>query len=707
MAYSENILPRSGAYYSLNRATIEGTDLVLDSSGYAEINISQQTLPKLTPKMLVVVHPSVFSDYYTNDAIQVNLSIITAEGERIEFLIPVSEHQSGVFNTEITLPEVEYVSFIYRIYSAVPVRVYNWELCAEEAADLTTVIDGVEQTVPKLLYDYNTYAYAVEQNELTVGLITCFLQAPTDLQGHFTISFFATERCNVHVRVKDNSITELFSPQVYTVEKGYASVSIPHAYLKKTATDHAFAVTLQCSNGQLSVPVRGMLYTIDGGYLATRLLDAGIDVQDISIRQLNTDFSPSEIWAVGFESNRLIVKSRVYSMLTKANWTAVKDFGEGISAAVEFSGRWISRNNADKYTMETGVMPFVFIVDLENVLKVYTGSTYEEVLILDTGVTQVAACQGFNSMYDITQDQGLVAAYLKDGNVYYRQWLYDEASQRHMWYPIETLYEHGDASFVSVHRLPDYRLGICVVNEAGTKWYVTDRTYVSQAVKPEVIDSSTDGVGIFTVIDNHKVQDVTGLASLNTPEPALVHDIEYIMSFEGPIVFLKGHSSKDLFYGTQVYVNNVLQEDLLKSLTVQGNKITVKLKEPVNGGSDVTIDFSDFYYLAIKIYNNCLHVLKSKSYTWHLALPIITTEFTQIENIRPRLTPTLSAIVSPLVTRPLDAPLERVTANIVPTLQLEVKELITTEVPAASENISANITPTISVEVIKTDSSPI
>lgn len=705
MAYSKNILPKFSAYYTLNQASIEGTELIINSGGYAEINISQQMLPKLTSKMLVVAHPSVFSDYYTNDKIQINLSIITADGEHLEILIPVTAHSSGVFNTEINLPEVEYLLFTFRISSTVPVTLYNWELCAEEAVDMTTVIEGVEQELPKLLYDYNTYSYAVDQDELVVGLISCFLHGDTDLQGHFTISFFATERCNVHVRIKDNGATELFSPQVYTVERGYASISVPHAYLKKKATDHAFAVSIQCTNGQLSIPVRGVLYTIDGGYLATRLLDAGIDVQDISIRQTNNDLTPSEIWAIGFESRRLIVKNRVYSKLTKANWVAVKDFGEGLAAAIEFSGRWIGRNNSEKYTIETEVMPFVFIVDLDGTLTVYSGDSYGEYYILDTNVSAVVACQGYNSIHDILQDQGLVVMYIKEGNVYYRQWLYDEASQKYMWYPIETLYDGNDASFVSIHRLPDYRMGICIVCATETKWLITDRTYVSQAVKPEFISTYTDNAQVFTVIETSKVNEITGVATLNTFEPAMTHDGEFIMTFEGPIVFLKGRKVEDLLYNTKVYINNVLQENIVKSLIVNDNTISVKLNKAVNGNSTVKIDFGAFYHIAIRIYNNCLHVLKSKTYSWYLELPIITTQLTHNESANVRVTTALNVKVKPIISNTLPQ-LEIIDVGMTSALGLSVREIIQSDISHA-EVIDTAVNPTVSLVVSQTGTASI
>lgn len=705
MAYSENILPKSAAYYTLNRAVIDGTDLILEAGGYAEFIVSQQLLPKLTPKMLIVAHPSVFSDYYTNDAIQINLSILTTSGQRIELLIPVSEHSSGVFNTEIDLPDEEYMSFTYRISSVVPVTVYNWELCAEEAVDVTTVIEGVEQELPKLLYDYNTYSYAVAQKELTVGLISCFLQSATDLQGHFTISFFATERCNVHVRIKDNNVTELFSPQVYTVEKGYASVSIPHAYLKKMATDHAFSVTMQCSNGQLSIPVRGMLYTIDGGYLATRLLDAGIDVQDISIRQLSTDMSPSEIWAVGFEGNRLLLKKRVYSQLQRVNWEAIKDFGEGLKAGVEFHGQWLNRNNADKYTIETDVLPFVFIVGLDNILRVYTENTFDNAFVLDENVSALSACQGFNSMLDIEQDQGLIVAYIKDGNVYYRQWLYNAAIDGYMWYPIETLYENGDASFVSVHRLPDYRIGICVQHTAGTKWYITNRTYVSQAVKPEILNLSTEAVCTVSVLDVNMADVVSGVATLNEFEEGLYFN-GFEMTFEGPLVFLNDRNINDLKWSLKVYVDGTAIEDLddfneIEEVTVEKNVLYVKLKKDVRGGKTVLIEYN-FPYIAMEAYNNS-YIAITQDYSWLLPLP--TTRSSYDEAISVGITPSLTANVIPLATNDKVYE-ENLDLSIEPTIDLDVKEVVRTHKPY-NENLNLQINAEVSLAVTLTGTSPI
>lgn len=702
MAYSTNILPKSAAYYSLSNATIEGSELVLNSGGSAEIQISNQMLPKLTEKMLVVVHPSVFSDSYTNDAVQVTLSIITSAGSRIEYLIPVSYHKSGVFNTEITLPEEDYVDFTYRIYSKVPVSIYNWELCAEEASDVTTIIEGVEQELPKLLYDYNTYSYAVSQKETTVGIISCFLHAETDLQGHFTLSFFATERCNVHVRIKDNGVTELFSPQVYTVEKGYASISIPHAYLKKKATDHAFTVSVQCTNGQLSIPVRGLLYTIDGGYLATRLLDAGVDVQDISIRQVAGDSSPSEIWALGFEGDRLILKKRPYSQLQRANWTAVKDFGEAITGAVEFNGIWKNKANTNAYTLETQAVPFVFVLGVDNRLLAYHGSDFNTVYTLDTKVTSLSVCQGFSNAAE-SKDQGVVLVYVREGNVYYRQWLYDEYTKTYVWFAAEPLYSIGNASFASVHRLPDYRLGICIRVGATTTWYITDRTWVGQSVKPEVLRSTTDGIIVTSVVDVDRAPETSlWIATQNEFSEENTSHNGFVMTFDGSLKFINGKDASAFKDVLNVYIDNkLIDKSEIRDVLLSDDLIAIYLVKPVIGGKVVKISFN-CPYLVLKIYNRCLAAIKQE-YTWNLPLP--TYYASKNEVLEASVNSTVSVVMHEItekqrsVTETASVPIE---AN----LSLSVKGTIESTLKH-EEVLSATTSANITLSVLQVGTTPV
>ena len=705
MSYSENILPKSAAYYILDKAKINGTDLVLEQNGYAEYYAPNQVLPTLTEKLLVVVHPSVYSSPYMNNAIQVTVSAITSSGKMTEYLIPVSETASGVFNTEITLPSDDtYVSFVYRISSAIPVTVYNWELCVEEAIDVTTVIGGVEQALPRLLYDYNTYAYAVAQQEYTVGLISCYLRNATDLQGHFTLSFFATERCNVHVRIKDNGITELYTPQVYTVEKGYASISIPHAYIDKSATEHAFTVSVQCTNGQLSIPVRGLLYTIDGGYLATRLLDAGIDVQDISIKQLPTDTSPSEIWAIGFEGNRLILKNRPYSLQTNANWEAIKDFGECKLGCVEFVGQWVNRNNSEKYTMETEEVPYVFIVGTEGTLVAYSGTDFSTEFIIDTDVTDASACQGFNSIYYVEQDQGLVVGYIKNGNVYTREYAYNSALKYKAWTAASPIYENGDAVHVSVHRLPDYRVGLCVEHSSGTTWFISGRTYVGQSVKTEMVDSSmSDKVLYVTMIEESHLTDNLGTAVLNEFEEGSTYYNTFTMRYDNAVFFTGGTTLDDLKESMKVYVNNNLVDDDIVSVEVLGNVVTVVTKD-IRAGSTVKIQYNNMF-VATTIYNNCIVPL-TQEYTWTLPLLTIEASFDAGET-EANIVATLNAVVTGIQYPKLSTPEDATSSSVDTLLDCQVKQIMHPALSISSSETDSFVSATLSVTVTLVGTTPI
>jgi hypothetical protein len=699
MGYSSNLLPKSAAYYILNNATIENNELSLGAGGFIEISLSKQLLPKLTKTMLVVVHPSIFTSGYSNEAVQVTISIITASGRHINYLIPVSHSKTGVFNTVLNLPEEEYTMFNYRLSSNVPVTVYNWELCSEEDVDISVVIGGVEQALPRLLYDYNTYAYAVAQKEVTVGLITCFLRQATDLQGHFTLSFFATERCNVHVRIKDNGITELYTPQVYTIERGYASISIPHAYLKKLATNHNFSVTLQCTNGQLSIPVRGLLYTIDGGYLATRLLDAGIDIIDISIRQLPSDQSPSEIWALGFEGNRIILKKANYDMSSGIMWEAVHDFGEGFGGVIEFKGLWTNRDRAANYTLETLELPYVSIIDTENNLYTYYGNTFEDKQFIDDNVSAVAMCQGFNSMIYPEQDQGLILTYIKNGCAYYRQLLREET----IWQGFGTLYDAGDASDISIHRLPDYRVGICITHTTGVKWYITDRTYVGQSVKTQYYDVDCDDRNIITVIGTDRVNEVVDTPTIETLTPEERTHKQLLLTFSNPLGYIWNASPAKLIKTLRIKINNVLIEP--ESVIIGNKTILITFAEAFAGGLLVEVS-AVCPGVVLLLYNGC-RTSANINVSFTPPLPIKTYEVIQpTEAYNIKITKvTGGPIVKEIITTPQNIS-ELPLFNAAPVLNMTV-EKVTERSFVTNVDSEFDVSPVVSLNVLQTGVSPV
>lgn len=490
MGYASNILKTEAAYYSLNRATITGGKLNMLAGGTATQQITTDDLETVPDTMLFRCIVSNYSERYT-PTVSVLVHIRnkdTQEYSNIQ-VFPIYLG-NGTFSSILTTPSGEYDEMYVTISSDVATIFTIWELCPEAAdEDIEVLIDGVKQSLPRLLYDYNTFPFEVGQQEATVAFITCRLLSATDLQGHFVITFVATTDTTITVRFYDNDAEELFAPLYYDVSAGRSTIGIPHAYLQRKAGIHSFIVTMQAAYGSLTIDTRGCLFTIDGGYLAVRILDIALDVTDIAIRQLSSDNGPDQIWAVGLDNNEALIRYRAYKE-TNANvsWSAVGSLGRAIHAAIEFDGYWVLRVGTGQYTINTEEIPYIFIVTEENKLLAYHGIDDEAPYELDTDVTFVRACRAYSSIDYPEQDQGLIVAYLKtDKTAWYRQYVWNEDRQQFYWLT-EVQIGTDTWDHINVSRLNDYRVSFQLSNSEKNLWIYSDRTWVGQATPPEIFN---------------------------------------------------------------------------------------------------------------------------------------------------------------------------------------------------------------------------
>lgn len=490
MGYASNILKTEAAYYSLNRATIAGGRLNMLTDGTATQQITTDDLETVPDTMLFRCIVSNYSERYT-PTVSVLVHIRnkdTHEYSNIQ-VFPIYLG-NGTFSSILTTPSGEYDEMYVTISSDVATIFTIWELCPEAAdEDIEVLIDGVKQSLPRLLYDYNTFPFEVGQQEATVAFITCRLLSATDLQGHFVITFVATADTTITVRFYDNDAEELFAPLYYDVSTGRSTIDIPHAYLRRKAGMHSFIVTMQAAYGSLTIDTRGCLFTIDGGYLAIRVLDIALDVTDIAIRQLSSDNGPDQIWAVGLDNNEALIRYRNYKE-TNANvsWYAAGSLGKALHAAIEFDGSWVLRVGAGQYTINTEEIPYIFIVTEENKLLAYHGIDDEEPYELDTDVTFVRACRAYSSIDYPEQDQGLIVAYLKtDKTAWYRQYVWNVDRQQFYWLT-EAQIGTDTWDYINVSRLNDYRVSFQLSNSEKNLWIYSDRTWVGQATPPEIFN---------------------------------------------------------------------------------------------------------------------------------------------------------------------------------------------------------------------------
>lgn len=486
MEYGADVLRKDSAFYTLDKATFSNGILYLRAGGSATTSLTTTELAKLTEWFRLTYIGAKFANNYLPE-IRIVVQAQLVSGERFTITGYPVNNSNGVYQQEFQIKAGEYSICTYTIESDVDVAVSLWELCpTANEIDPQTIIDGVSQALPRLLFDYNTSPLIVSRQEATVGVITCRLLADTDLQGHFAITFQASEVSTITVRFYDNEGEELFAPLFYDSNIGHNTIGIPHSYLQRKSGIHSFVVTMQTNAGHLTIGTRNMLFTIDGGYLAQRVLDVAMDVMDLAIRQISSSDGPDEIWIVGNDAGKTLVRKRDYNEENvNVTWTAVAAMGYFKAGAIEFNGQWVLRAAAGKYTLNTEEVPYLFLVTEEGQLWAYHGPNDEVPFLLDTSVTMVRACRGFSSIDYPEQDQGLIVAYLKtDGTAWYKQYVWNEYSQQFYWLP-EVQIGIDTWDHINVSRLNDYRVSFQLSNSEKNLWIYSDRTWVGQATPPE------------------------------------------------------------------------------------------------------------------------------------------------------------------------------------------------------------------------------
>ena len=647
MEYGSNILKTESAYYELKNASISNGILTVRPGGSAKCTINSDYIVRATEYFRVNLITDGHTDNYEPKT-RVDIHFVSNEDELVyNYTIYPTESTTGVLSQEIQVKAGEYKDFTFEISSKETMRFLVWELCPEAAdEDIKTVIEGVEQSLPKLLYDYNTWPLYVEQDERTIALITFRLLDHTDLQGHFQLTYVTSEPTTLTLRFKDNETTELFSPLMYDLHAGRGSVGVPHAYLERLAGIHSLIVTAQVTNGSLAIETRGILFTIDGGYLAERMLDIGADVQDISIRQLSEDNGPDEIWIVGLEKDEALVRKRKYDLKTTVGFEPVLSLGRAKAAAIEFDGIWVLRDNASRYTIETEEFPWLFWVDINDTLWCRRGEDESTLRSLAEGVTSCFACRGYSSTMYLEQDQGLIIAYIRDGKACYRQYRYIQSEGQVDWDFENVFDDYSDVTKVAVHRLNDYRISFEITTITNNYWLISDRTYVNQAIPIEHINPPmTDHISAVINPDTNLQGTAIEFADKTVAQDTFTIEYAY------PLKVLEYTDMKDLITVT-VNGKSVSKDEYdggIKSVKFNGNKLVVVLKEAVwydkNNFSDGVVVIKVMQSWPFRLFIDPFYdLLPTQEFTWNISAPIVERKYKlQKETIHsPTLTATLA-----------------------------------------------------------------
>ena len=162
-------------------------------------------------------------------------------------------------------------------------------------------------------------------------------------------------------------------------------------------------------------------------------------------------------------------------------------------AAITFDGEWVLNDTSNVFSLKTEDVPWIFYITNTGKLYRKHGTAASAVLMAEN-IELVAAERGYSPQgyLELDSDQGLIVVYLKNnGELVYRSYAFASATGKKEWFSeeiIDTFNPH-QVKNISIHRLNDYCMGICVSLIENEKyknlWYISDRSYAQMAFRPE------------------------------------------------------------------------------------------------------------------------------------------------------------------------------------------------------------------------------
>ena len=483
MIYGNNFLPTIPGRWTLSNSTMTEGKITINAGGWAAAFINEDDISQIPASLRLTIIANTYTDAYTPTNF-VDIAIMTDNESHINIMCPIVDTGNGIYTADLELYETKFEEFRITIRSVYGMEVTSWSLAAPIGGDNTEIINELRGELPRLLYDYNKMPITITQPERTIALISAWLVKDTDLNGHIQLTYTATHSTQLIIRCKANDISELFTPILYDIKPGRGSIGIPHAYLEKKVGYHTFTVSAQVVEGSITFATRAIIYTIDGGHLASRVQDVGMDVRDIAMARRVQDKEPSYIYAIGVDDDAVTVKARPYSEIANTAWEPRLLIGASKTAAIEFDGDW-DRSKA-KWRFITHEVPWVIWTDLADTLYARLWDNEATKSQLATNVVQVKALRGWKTLEAENKDQGIVVAYIKtDGKAYYRRYV-QRLDLTYFWTSEEILTQFTDEiTSIDLFLANDYRLGITVTLITGiTHWLLTPRNYSALSTGP-------------------------------------------------------------------------------------------------------------------------------------------------------------------------------------------------------------------------------
>jgi len=216
---------------------------------------------------------------------------------------------------------------------------------------------------------------------------------------------------------------------------------------------------------------------------------------DVTVRRLLNNTSPSRAFLAYIDNGLSKVKSKNLPYDDLLPWDYEMDVANNCwDVAIEFDGFWQRSTKTGRFDFITEEHPWIFYNQNGTLMARYWLDTPIE---LDTGVTKIASIRGWvPADGDTLNDQGLIVAYLKNNEMYYRNYCI-QANGSKLWELSRKVNSFsGTIDNLGLFRTNDFRIGF-LAEIAGNIWYVlTTRNYSGMSIRVENLKASISEIKV-------------------------------------------------------------------------------------------------------------------------------------------------------------------------------------------------------------------
>jgi hypothetical protein len=223
---------------------------------------------------------------------------------------------------------------------------------------------------------------------------------------------------------------------------------------------------------------------------------------DIAVRREDENAIPQGLSMVYIEDGIAKVAWLNIEDHVGRGWKRQYDIGPAVDCAIDYDGRWtritsfndLYFTTTSRWALVTEGEPWIALVHADGSLTVRQGQHGTVLTLVADNVTKVSMLRSWKSVITgQNHDHGIVVAYIRDGEVKYRNYAEHYITLIPDWESEKTVpFDTGTypAENVALFRTNDYRLGCLAEINGQLEWWISKRNWVGMAIPPETISAS-------------------------------------------------------------------------------------------------------------------------------------------------------------------------------------------------------------------------